>query len=578
MQDTCAQSPPMGQRSVAIRLRRLCLVLIAVLGVHGGSSQVCGQTNAPDADEPAPIPQVSDLAADATGAVEQLTLEDRLNSGLHEVNGFLNTILFWDVTFGAFKHAEWDDQGAPVMDEDGHPELNGPEFPFVVAFLAFGAIFFTFWHGWINVRGFRHAIDCVRGKFDNPDDTGEVTHFRALTSALSATVGLGNIAGVAIAVRTGGPGAVFWMMVLAVFGMTAKFHECTLAQMFRRRNPDGSISGGPMFYLREGLEQLKLGPLGGVLSVVFALMCIGGAIGGGNMFQANQSFEAFASAFEIDVASNPWPARGYGIIMAGLVAVVIVGGITRIGAATSRIVPTMCGLYVIASVVIIAMNAAKIPSVISEIFTNAFAPDAALGGVIGVMVIGFTRAAFSNEAGLGSAAIAHAAAKTEEPVREGVVALLEPFIDTIVICALTATVVIITGAYVDAPEGAEGAAVTMYAFKHLPYIGGGFPFVLSLCIILFAYSTMISWCYYGERSWASLFGYRSLVIFRIIFVAFVFIGSVTTLKEVLGFSDFMILCMAFPNILGGLILAPMVKVKVKMYWRRYKSGQMQPTK
>ena len=528
--------------------------------------------------------QVEDSTAIGTGVTgnagdESKTLEEHLNEILHEVNVFLEWALFWDVFFGLAQHQALNDDGNPVLDEDDEPVMEGPVMPFVVAFLALGAVFFTFWHRWINVRGFKHAIDVIRGRFDRPDDPGEVTHFRALTSALSATVGLGNIAGVAIAVDKGGPGAVFWMMLLGLFGMTAKFHECTIAQMFRRKNPDGTISGGPMFYLKDGLAQIHPGlrPFGQILAILFAIMCMGGALGGGNMFQANQSFEAFASAFQINIENNPWPARGFGIIMAILVGAVIIGGIKRIGAATSRIVPTMCGLYVLAAAVIIAMNAAKIPDVLRLVINGAFTPDAALGGVIGVMVIGITRAAFSNEAGLGSAAIAHAAAKTDEPVREGVVALLEPFIDTIIICAMTAMVVIITGAHLDAPEDANGAAITMYAFQNLPFIGQWFPFVLSACIILFAYSTMISWCYYGERAWSSLFGYRSLFIFRLTFVVFVFVGSVTTLKEVLGFSNLMILGMAFPNILGGMILAPMVRSKVRDYWSRYKSGRMPPT-
>lgn len=503
------------------------------------------------------------------GSAEALNhwLDDKLS----RINGVLAQVLFWDVTFDQLK--------SQVPDAQGQPVLQGPEIPFVIAFLVFGAVFFTFWHGLINIRAFKHAIDVVRGKFDRPEDVGEITHFRALTSALSATVGLGNIAGVAIAVRMGGPGAVFWMMILAVFGMTAKFHECTLAQMFRRRNADGSISGGPMFYLHEGLRQVHplLGGLGKFLAILFAVMCIGGALGGGNMFQANQSFEAFASAFKISGESRALVSQGFGIIMAGLVAAVIIGGIKRIGAATSRIVPSMCGLYVLASVIIIAVNFREIPNVIALIFNSAFNPDAALGGVIAVMIIGFQRAAFSNEAGLGSAAIAHAAAKTEEPVREGIVSLLGPFIDTIVICAMTAMVVIITGAYKDAPADVSGSAVTMHAFQELPGIGEWFPYILSICIILFAFSTMISWCYYGERAWDSLFGNRSVIIFRILFVVAVFIGAVIPLKAVLNFSDLMILCMAFPNILGGLILAPMVKEKAKDYWTRYKSGQMKPT-
>ncbi len=534
-----------------------------------------------------PPPEVTKgIPTEATTAAEVLsehetspTLEESLSKIFGKVNSVLVSTLFGDISFGAFQKPQLDDKNKPILDDDGKPKVEGPTVPFVVALLAFGATFYTLFYGWINVRGFRHAINVVRGKFDKPHDEGEITHFRALTSALSATVGLGNIAGVAIAVKTGGPGAIFWMLLLAVFGMTAKFHECTLAQMFRRQNPDGTISGGPMFYLHAGLKKVHggLGPIGKLLAILFAFMCMGGALGGGNMFQANQSWEAFRTAFEIP-ADNLWAARGYGIVMAGLVGAVILGGIQRIGSATSRIVPAMCGLYVIASLIIILTNFNQIPAALMTIITSAIHPEAAFGGFIGVMITGFKRAAFSNEAGLGSAAIAHAAAKTDEPVREGIVAMLGPFIDTIVICLMTALVVIITSAHTEAPEGANGAAITMYAFHALPSVlGHVFPFILSICIVLFAYSTMISWCYYGERAWISLFGQRTLLIFRLVFVVFVFLGSIMVLDDVLLFSDLMILCMAFPNILGGIFLAPMVKRELNNYWQRYTRGQMVPT-
>ena len=295
--------------------------------------------------------------------------------------------------------------------------------PFVVLILVLGSIFFTIWYSWINIRGFKHSINVIAGKYDNPEDKGEISHFRALTSALSATVGLGNIAGVAIAIQKGGPGAVFWMWVIAIFGMTAKFSSCTLAQLYRQTNKDGSISGGPMYYLDLGLKQKGAGwgKFGKVLGVVFALMVMGGALGGGNMFQANQSYEAFANVFNIE----GW-AWLFGLILAAMVGVVVLGGIKRIGAATSRIVPAMCGVYILASLIIIILNIGKVPATFGLILSMAFTGNAFLGGLIGVLVIGVTRAAFSNEAGLGSAAIAHAAAKTDEPVREGIVAMIGP--------------------------------------------------------------------------------------------------------------------------------------------------------
>jgi len=514
------------------------------------------------------------LAQDDTAkAKEQPTLEQRLDEAFETVNGFVAKVFMWDVAFGAIKLK--DDAGNVVLDKDGKKETV--PLKFIVAFLAVGSIIFTFLFGWINLRGFRHSIDIIRGKYDNPTDEGEISHFRALTSALSATIGLGNIAGVAIAVKTGGPGAVFWMMLLAVFGMTAKFIECTLAQMYRQTNPDGSISGGPMYYLSLGLKE-KGGlwtPLGKALAVLFAILVMLAALGGGNMFQANQSAAAFMVAFDIDT-TNPWAARGFGIILAGLVATVIIGGITRIGAATCRIVPAMCGIYLLASILIILNNLSELPNAIGLIISGAFNAPALKGGIVGVIIVGFTRAAFSNEAGIGSAAIAHSAAKTNEPVREGIVAMIGPFIDTIVICFMTGMVLVITGAYNVPPVAGianEGVGLTMTAF-HKSFLGDWFPYILSLCVVLFAFSTMISWCYYGERGWGYLFGHKSVVIYRIVFVVCVFIGSVTSLGNVVDFSDLMLLSMAFPNIIGGLILAPMVKQKLKDYWTRYQSGQM----
>ncbi len=632
------------------------------------------------------------------------SLGDRFDSALSSVNAKLFGALLFDVSFGAFKSVETDDQGntvyeikpveeeadtefkavlttpggLPIRDAEGElrvvtvkkgtkyqpvsesgkpdtkqgdPKVSGPEASFLVVFLAIGAVFFTFWHGFINLRGFKHAIDIVRGKFSKKDDEGEIPPFRALTSALSATVGLGNIAGVAIAVKLGGPGAIFWMMFLGLFGMAAKFHESTLAQMFRIKNPDGTISGGPMYVLDHGLKKMGagVGALGKVLAVIFAVFCIGAAIGGGNMFQSNQAFEGFYSQFvetpslaeqqrdelPIEVlrpllnnkqlaaaatgdlaGKKPAEVRaglaeervraillpsqiakvlpqddvkadnerrgalkarvsiGFGLIFATLVGIVVIGGITRIGAATSKIVPAMCLLYVLGCLTVILSNLSQVPGHVGLIFTEAFAMDSAWGGLIGVLIIGFQRAAFSSEAGLGSSAIAHSAARQKEPVREGFVASLEPFIDTIVICFMTAMVVLITDAYV-APELVEesnGSAVTLFAFKQTA-LGSWFPYVLSVSIVLFAFSTMISWCYYGERAWGYLVGLKTVVVFRLLFVACVFVGAVASLGPVLDFADVMLLTMALPNILGGVILAKLVKRELKAYWARHKAGE-----
>ena len=504
-------------------------------------------------------------------------------SFLAGVNSKIFKVLFFDVTRGSMQIDEVNRDGSPVLDGSGTAKKKTIQVPFIVLVLMLGAIFFTFWYRWINIRGFKHAIDVIRGKYDKPEDTGEISHFRALTSALSATVGLGNIAGVAVAIQLGGPGAVFWMLIAAVFGMTAKFSSCTLSQMYRKINTDGTVSGGPMYYLDIGLSESRykgLKVLGKVLAVMYALMIMGGAIGGGNMFQANQTAEAFASTFEIsDTGTWSWVI---GITLAIGVGVVIIGGIKRIGAATSKIVPFMCGIYVLASIFIILTHISQIPETIRLIFTMAFTKNAYYGGFFGVLIMGVRRAAFSNEAGLGSAAIAHAAAKTEEPVREGIVGMIGPFIDTIIVCFMTAMVVIITGTWNDPSiSQSAGVALTTEAFGS---VISWFPYILTLCIGLFAYSTMISWCYYGERGWIYLldhvgeegYGLKTVVLFRIIFVVFIVVGAVSKLSDVLDFSDAMIFSMAFPNIVGSIFLAPKVLKKVRAYWERYQSGEMNP--
>ena len=501
-------------------------------------------------------------------------------SALDKANATIGAILFFDIALGSIQIDEVDQDGNPVLDASGNPQKKVVSLPFLIVVLILGAIFFTFWYRWINVRGSRHSVDIIRGKYDNPEDTGEISHFRALTSALSATVGLGNIAGVAIAIQLGGPGAVFWMLVAAVFGMTAKFSSCTLSQMYRQTNRDGSISGGPMYYIDIGLRQMGSGwaTLGKVLAVMYALLVMGGAIGVGNMFQVNQTAEAFRSTFGLSEGAN-WII---GIVIAILVGAVIIGGIKRIGAATSKIVPAMCGLYVCVSILIILMNFTKIPEAIGLIFSMAFTGNAFYGGFFGVLVWGIKRSSFSNEAGLGSAAIAHAAAKTEEPVREGLVAMVGPFIDTIIVCLMTAMVVIITGAWNDPSlSQSDGVTLTTKAFESAI---GWFPLILTLSIGLFAYSTMISWAYYGERGWIYLFdhfggiGLKTVIVFRIIFILFVIVGAVNKLDAVLDFSDAMVLGMAFPNIIGSIILAPRVLGKLRDYWNRYQSGEMAQVK
>jgi alanine or glycine:cation symporter, AGCS family len=444
--------------------------------------------------------------------------------------------------------------------------------PLAVLWLMVAATFLTFKMRFINVRAFRHALLVTAGKYDVPGEAGEVSHFQALAAALSATVGMGNIAGVAVAIGTGGPGATVWIIVAGLLGMTSKMTECTLGLQYRQIRPDGRLMGGAMFYLSRGLAEIGLGRLGKVLATLFALLCIGGSFAGGNAFQVNQSLEAVKQTLPI-LNGHEWV---YGLVMTALTGVVIIGGIRRIATTADKIVPAMCALYVLACLYILAVNYQRIPAAAAAIVSGALTPSAGLGGALGVLVIGFRRGAFSNEAGVGSAAIAHAAAKTPYPVREGIVALLEPFIDTVVVCTMTALAIVITGVY-DAtdPEfaplikGGNGAALTSRAFGQAVW---WFPHVLSLAVFLFAYSTQISWSYYGERCWAYLFGDRATMSYRVIFLAFTFLGSVMSATEVLEFGDLMILGMAFPNLIGVLLLSGKVKRELDEYWARYRAG------
>ena len=437
-------------------------------------------------------------------------------------------------------------------------------FPLIVLWLIFGSFFFTFKMRFINIRGLKHAIDIVRGRYDDPEDDGEVSHFQALATALAGTVGLGNIAGVAIAVQTGGPGAVFWMTLGGFFGMSSKFVECTLAQKYRRVKADGSVAGGPMYYISRPLSDLGFRSLGKSLAVLFAILCVGGSFGIGNMFQANQSYVAVANIFP------NLPNWLFGIVVAFVVGVVIIGGISRIASVTDKIVPLMAVVYVTACLWIILSNLAAIPNAIATIFAGAFSPQAVGGGFIGVMIQGIRRSVFSNEAGIGSAAIAHSAARTDEPLREGIVALLEPLIDTIIICNMTALVIIITGTYQDSSVG-DGVLLTSRSFAT---VVDWFPVILAIAVALFAFSSMISWSYYGEKAWEYLFGNRSVLIYKSLFVCFVFVGSIVNLGTVVDFSDMMILAMAIPNLIGCYLLSGVIVAELKDYMQRLNSGQM----
>jgi len=451
--------------------------------------------------------------------------------------------------------------------------------PLIVIWLFLGAIFFTLKMRFVNLRAFTQSIRIASGKYDDPNDPGEVTHFQALTAALSGTVGLGNIAGVALAISIGGPGATFWMILVGLFGMTSKFTECTLGLKYRRIDENGIVSGGPMYYLSRGLEKRGLGGLGRVLAVIFAFLCIGAAFGAGNMFQINQSSSQFMDVMvpvlfgeNSFMAGKPWIV---GLLYAVCVGLVILGGIRSITRVTERLVPLMAFIYVTAALVIILGNLEELPRAFGAIFSGAFAPEGVAGGFIGVLVQGMRRGTFSNEAGVGSAAIAHSAAKTDEPVAEGLVALLEPFVDTVVICTMTALVIIITGSH-EASTGVDGITLTSSAFET---VIDWFPIVLSLAVLLFAFSTSITWYYYGERAFLYLVGTdrkKAELAFKLAFLIVLVIGSAMQLTSVMDFADAMLLAMAFPNMLGLYIMSGEVKSMLDDYLGRIRSGALKP--
>lgn len=455
------------------------------------------------------------------------------------------------------------DEPVVMTHPNGDPRTNN--IPFIVIWLVLGAAFFTFRMGFINIKGFRHSLDLAKGKYDDPDAPGQVTHFQALATAVSGTVGLGNIAGVAVAVSLGGAGATFWMILCGFLGMSSKFVECTLGVKYRDILPDGRVFGGPMNYLRHGLEKKNMKQFGKMLAGLFAILAVGASFGGGNMFQANQAFEQLSTQFQNLEGNGFW----FGLITAILVGSVIIGGIKSIAKVTEKIVPFMATLYVLAALTVILLNIKNIGPAFSAIFEGAFNPGALKGGIIGVLVIGFQRAAFSNEAGVGSAAIAHSTVKTKNPPSEGFVSLLEPFIDTVVVCTLTALVLIFTGRHEVA--GMAGAQLTSDAFGS---VISWFPYVLSVAVFLFAFSTMISWSYYGMRAWTYLFGKskRTELVYKLLFMVFVVVGASISLGAVLDFSDMMILSMSVPNIIGLYIMSGEVKGDLDEYWRKLKAG------
>lgn len=489
------------------------------------------------------------------------------------------------------------------------PLGGGSSIPLVVLLLVISAVIFTVYFSFVNFRYFGLAIRVVRGKYDALDKpgldkgaeqnvdvvdgdivgtirdeshTGEVNHFQALATAVSGTVGLGNIAGVAVAIAIGGPGATFWMIVCGLLGMSLKFVECTLGVKYRDIDSKGTVYGGPMYYLRKGLAANGYAGLGKVLGILFAILCVGASFGGGNAFQSNQAVAQMVGMFGLSGGSvGFW----LGLVLAVIIGLVIIGGIKRIATVTEKIVPFMAILYVVASLIIIFANFDFIDDAISMIFVEAFSPRATVGGMIGVLVVGFRRAAFSNEAGAGSASIAHSAVKTKYPASEGIVALLEPFIDTVVICTMTAIVIIMfnrdnaftyggdgSGHVIINATGAQvgGVDLTTLAYNNvIPH----FSYVLTIAIVLFAVSTMISWSYYGLQAWKYLFGRGKVsdLVYKLIFLFFIIIGAAATLDSVIKFSDALILAMVFPNLVGLFFLFPKVKEELNRYLNAIKT-------
>jgi AGCS family alanine or glycine:cation symporter len=492
----------------------------------------------------------------------------------------MDATLFYD--FGTGDKPVKDEAGKEVVDEEGNKVVTkgwlGTSVPFVVVWLLFAGVFLTLRMSFINLRGFYHSIQLIRGVYDSKHHKGDVSHFQALASALSGTVGLGNIAGVAIAVGTGGPGATFWIVLSGLIGMSSKFSECTLAVMYRKTDEQGLILGGPMIYLKEGLSRMGLGPLGSVLALVFTFLCIGGSFGGGNSYQVVQSLNALQAEESFSFLKDyPWI---YGLVMVVLVGVVIIGGIKSIGNFAGTVVPFMCLAYISMCLVIIGLNASRLPWAIGEILTGAFSPAGMYGGFLGVMVIGVKRAVFSNEAGAGSAAIAHSAARTNEPVSEGIVALLEPFIDTVVVCTLTALTIVVTGVYrqpdvLQLSADNKGSMITLVAFTQNASFAW-FRYILYLAVFLFAYSTCVSWSYYGERCFVSIFGSKSSLLYKILFLIFTFLGSIVSATNILDFSDMLILSMSIPNLIGVFLMSGMIRKELDRYWVRYKSGDLLP--
>jgi len=479
------------------------------------------------------------LVMSVSAGAEDLSIGQQVDAVVSPIAKFLSDFVFYSIPLGDIS------------------------FPVILLWLITAALGFTVYFDFISISGFKHAIKVIRGDFSDPNDPGEVTHFQALTTALSGTVGLGNIAGVAIAVSIGGPGATFWMIVAGLMGMSTKFLECSLGVKYRRINAAGQVHGGPMYYLRDGLANMGYAPLGRILAGFFAVCCVVASLCGSNMLQSNQVYLQFVNVMGGEASF--WSDKGwlFGTMLALLIGAVIIGGIRSIAKVTEKVVPLMAIVYLSTALYILAYHFTKIPAAISLIIDGAFNAQGITGGIIGVVIVGFQRAAFSSEAGVGAASIAHAAASTKHPVREGYVALLEPFIDTVIICTITALVIVITGSY-QANEELNGVVLTSSAFGSVVW---WFPYVLSFAVLMFGISTMISWAYYGSIAWSYLVGESKFadVSYKITFCAFTALGATISLQSVIKFSDSMFFSMAIANIIGLFILAPEIRLDLKAY-------------
>ena len=503
--------------------------------------------------------------------VPAVSMPEKMSAAFAPIVGFMDTYFFFDPFYGLglYDNKVRDENGKVLLNPNGSERTI--KVPFMVIWLILGALFFTLRFRFINFRGIKHSLDLVRGKYDDPTAVGEVTHFQALATAVSGTVGLGNIAGVAVAISSGGPGATFWLILAGLLGMSSKFVECTLGVKYRVLEEDGTISGGPMQYLKRGFEERGFKGIGKGLSVIYAFIIMLAAFAAGSMFQSNQAAAQLSSVLGVGGTAKTF----IGIGIAVLVGIVIVGGLKGIAKVTDKVVPSMAGLYILMCIIVIGANIGDVGSAFSLIIDGAFQPQALYGGFLGVMVLGFQRAAFSNEAGLGSASIAHSAAKTNHPVSEGFVALLEPFIDTVVVCTLTALVLIFTGTYTG--ETATGSALTAIAFgKVIP----GASIFLTIAILLFAFSTILTWSYYGVQAAQSLFGETKIVtnIFKIVFLLTVVLGSSIGLGAVIDFADMMFLTLAIPNLIGLYMMSGGVSKDLKEYMAKVKSGAITKTK